>query len=237
MRGKRVSRIRTPTSRPPPGWRSWRPVMSVERAEGLAERPESVAYRLGIGGGGELAEIRLPVPDGRGRVTEPRGQAAAVAHFTEGLRGEEEDPVHGGASPAEVAPREVDPLQVPQHPNQDRVGRDGVEVARVEAELTAREPLDEPPAVVLREAPAAVEGIEEARGPALLHPNHEVPGEPDAVDGDPRPRPHVHVDHRQGDRDAEPPIEYLVEEAVPRVVVVPLVALEAVVLEQEPAQG
>jgi hypothetical protein len=70
-----------------------------------------------------------------------------------------------------------------------------------------------------------------------VKPHDEVGREADPVDGQPEPSPDFDQDQREGDRDAEAPIQDVVEEAVPRIVVLLGVAPEPLLLEEELAQA
>ena len=63
-------------------------------------------------------------------------------------------------------------------------------------------------------------------------PQQKVPGEVDAFDVHARPPRDFHVDERQRDRNAGPPIEHLVQEAVARILVLDVVADEPLFVEQ-----
>jgi hypothetical protein len=65
---------------------------------------------------------------------------------------------------------------------------------------------------------------------------HEVPGEPDPVDGEADAAPHLDRQHGERDRNAEPAVEDVVQAAVARVVVVVRVAREALLREEHVAE-
>ena len=65
------------------------------------------------------------------------------------------------------------------------------------------------------------------------HAHQKVSRKRDALHFDPGPVRHLHVDQRERDRNAEPSLEDDVQEAVAEVVIVPVVAGKALVLEQQ----
>src|SRR5262245_8339296 len=91
-------------------------------------------------------------------------------------------------------------------------------------------------AALAREDGAAVEGIEQHLLPRHASARDEMAGEPDAFHLETEPPTHVDEDEGQGDGNAEPPIQHLVEVAVPRIAVLLGVPREALLLEEALAE-
>jgi hypothetical protein len=72
---------------------------------------------------------------------------------------------------------------------------------------------------------------------AALGPHDEMPGQSHAHGLEPGPGRDRYVHDRESDRDAEPAVDHIVEQAVARIVVVLGVAPEAYFLEQELGYG
>ena len=83
---------------------------------------------------------------------------------------------------------------------------------------------------------AAVERVDEDLAPPGRAPHEEVAGEPDPLHRQPDPRGDLDVEDRQRDRDPEPAVDHLVQERVPGVVVVLLVAAIARLVEEHGAE-
>jgi len=80
------------------------------------------------------------------------------------------------------------------------------------------------------DARALVEGVDEVFG-SVVFLDEKVAGHADAVERNAEPAPDLDQNNRQRDRHADSPFEHLVEEGVPRVVVVGSIAREALVDE------
>src|SRR5207237_431285 len=86
------------------------------------------------------------------------------------------------------------------------------------------------------EPAAAAERVEEHQLVVHTRPHTEVSGQSDAQDFQADAAADLHDEHRERDRDAELPVEDVVEAAVARIVVVVGVTAEALLVEQELAQ-
>ena len=90
---------------------------------------------------------------------------------------------------------------------------------------------------VLGEDGAAVKGVDDQAfrvglASARRAAEQKVSGEVDAFDVQAGPARHFHVEQRERDRDAGPPIQDLVEETVPGIVVMDFIADEVQLVEQ-----
>jgi hypothetical protein len=85
---------------------------------------------------------------------------------------------------------------------------------------------------------SAVERIQQdPSATAALKAHDEVGGQPDALDHQVEPSTHLDQDQREGDGDAEAPVQDVVEEAVPGIVILRCVPPEPLLLEEELAQA
>ena len=128
-------------------------------------------------------------------------------------------------------------LQVAEHADEDLTRGDRGEPARVQRTAAWAHPGEQRLAAGTVEELAAVKGIEEPV-PAAAHCAHdEMPRQPDARRLESGPRRHGHVQHRERDRNPEPALDHVIEEAVARIVVVLGVPPEPLLLEQESGDG
>src|SRR6185295_16824859 len=86
------------------------------------------------------------------------------------------------------------------------------------------------------EPSSAAERVEQHQLVVNTRADAEVSWQADAEDLEAHPAPDFHDEHRERDRDAELPVEDVVETAVARIVVVVRVAAESRFVEQELAQ-
>ena len=108
---------------------------------------------------------------------------------------------------------------------------------RLEQRLVSRVTAQQFAAGVLRQERAAVERIDDqifgvGRAPPGRTAQQEMSGKVDALHVQAGPPRDFHVEHRERNRNAGPPIEHLVQKAVARILVVHVVADEAQLLEQ-----
>ena len=197
---------------------------------------DELAHRLGVGAGGGLVEVAAQVFDGLGVASKAGLHHAAVAPLL-GKVGAEADEHRGGEErPLVVLAPQVGDLQVAEHAGEHVPLADGGEVLIAPSLVGVGEVAEALDAFLAGEQQPAVEGVdEEARFLGVAH--EEVAGQSDALHGHAGAPPHLHVDQGERDRDADAPLQHLVDVAVTGVVVVALVAGEAEVVEEEVAEG
>ena len=84
---------------------------------------------------------------------------------------------------------------------------------------------------------ALIEGVDVDRAVLTFVLDDEVAGEADPFDFDTRVSGDLYVDYREGDWDADSPVDNLIEIAVTGVVVLLLVASEVFLFEEDAVEG
>ncbi len=98
-------------------------------------------------------------------------------------------------------------------------------------------PLQKLSQILRSERLVTLERVEEVPHLAVGHGHDEMPREADALGLDLRTLGEVQEQGGERDRDAEAAVHHVVQEAVPRVVILILIALHAEVAEQEAREG
>src|SRR5689334_13462301 len=201
----------------------------------LDHLPTQLMRILGIGC---QLEIAFEVLHRRARAFELGEQQAAIADFDGIGRRQRNDPLHHGQRLRMFLTLDVDRLQVAQHARQNLflVGRDqhaGDDRAR---HLTALHVAQALLQVVQAQRYAAAIRIEHDDAIVYLALYEEMTRKRDATQRQPHAAADFDVEDRETDRYAHAPLQHLVEEAVPRVVVVLDVGREALLVEQESVQ-
>lgn len=124
----------------------------------------------------------------------------------------------------------IDLVQVAAHAQEDAAGTGGHEEGFVEFVAGLFEVFH---AVGLGEHAAAVEGVNVYFLTRTLKAAQKVPGQTNAGDGKFQPPAHAQINHTQRNGVAEPPINYAVEVAVLRIVIIFLIPSEALFLEKK----
>lgn len=196
--------------------------------------------RVGVLGVGSRTEVTGEVDPGRAHRAELEGVATALAEVVR-LPGDVDEPIADDQGTSVVADALVGVEQVREDARRDRARVDRLKVGRerlarrrvrlVAPTTTRLDVFGELEQVVARELLAAVERVREE--PArTADPHEKVTWKSDAVDLEPDPPPDRHHDHGEGDGNAEPAVEHLVQVAVAGVVVARLVAAEAELAEE-----
>src|SRR5581483_10417024 len=234
---RRTRRARSSLRRRPDGAREGA-APSVQRPSVLLDGREAREDDVRVRRVGREREVATEIVARGAEALELRVQEAAHPDVLRGGRPEDEEEVDRLERLVVRGALEADAEQVAEHTDEDagRVRRrerprgDGVGVGIAERAV----PLEQRVAV---EPAAGVEGVDDDRPLRRGDAREEMTREPDAFDRDAEPRPHLDQDDGERDRNAEPPSEDLVEEAVPGVVVVLRVAAKAARPEEVRREG
>src|SRR3989304_7840421 len=182
-----------------------------------------------VGGG---LEVSPEVGDGLGESLHPTIDQPPIPELGRGIGMDEEQALNRAESAGEIVSPEIDPLQVVQDPGEDQPLRNGEQQIPMERHLAPVHPVEGPPAVLFGEEDPAMERVDEdvPLRTAVLH--DKVPGQAHSDQRETEAPGHFHVNDGEGDRNALPAIDDLVEEAVLRVVIVLRIPLKSLLLEE-----
>src|SRR5690606_41927405 len=103
----------------------------------------------------------------------------------------------------------------------------------LEPDQPAVDPVQQVLRLVFEAEPPAVERVQEEPAGLALEPDQEVAGKPDARERQPEPPADLEMDHAQRDRDPDAPIQDIVQERVPGIVIRGGVAAAALLPEED----
>ncbi len=133
---------------------------------------------------------------------------------------------------------EVDRLEIVQHPGEEVPLADRREMLLLKRDRSAKRPGHELLTAFGSEDGPTIERIQQHPASLWRLESHdEVSREADAVDGQLQPPADLDQDQRERDGDAEAAVEDVIEEAVPRIVILLAVSPEALLLEKKLAQA
>lgn len=196
------------------------------------------AHRLGVGGLRITAEVGLPIRRGPPKVAEIRVNDSPVPGLAGIVGIQEQEP------PADLERfvpgllLEIDRLEIVQHPDEELPLADRGEMLLLKDDGPAHRPGHDLLASLGSQDGPAVERVQQDPAPLFRLKSHdEVGREADAVDRQPDPPADLDQEQAERDRDAEAPVENLVEKAVSRIVVLLDVSAESLLLEEKLANA